>query len=154
MKFLKFGFILSALTLFIFACAENKPTSPANTIIVTNTNSSANANKPAANTAIVNLNAQPSAKMDEMASTKKIYTEKCVRCHKEDGTGGKVEIDGTTLNAEDFTEDKMKNMSDAKYIGYIENGVPDEGMPAFKGKLSDTEIKNLVKFIRSEFQGK
>jgi len=89
-----------------------------------------------------------------MASTKNIYTEKCVRCHKEDGTGGKVEIDGTTINAEDFTEDKMKNMSDAKYIGYIENGVPDEGMPAFKGKLSDTEIKNLVKFIRREFQGK
>jgi len=89
-----------------------------------------------------------------MASTKKIYTEKCASCHKEDGTGGKVEIDGTTLNAEDFTEDKMKNMSDAKYIGYIENGVPDEGMPAFKGKLTDDEIKNLVKLIRSEFQGK
>jgi mono/diheme cytochrome c family protein len=147
MKFLKLGFVLSALTLCIFACAENKPTSPANTIIVTNTNSSAN-------TSIVNLNAQLTAKIDEMASTKKIYTEKCVRCHKEDGTGGKVEIDGTTLNAEDFTEDKMKLMSDAKYIGYIENGVPDEGMPAFKGKLTDDEIKNLVKLIRSEFQGK
>ncbi len=147
MKFLKLGFFLSALTFFVFACAENKPTSPANTIIVTNTNSSAN-------TSVVNLNAQPSAKIDEMASTKKIYTEKCVRCHKEDGTGGKVEIDGTTFSAEDFTEDKMKNMSDAKYIGYIENGVPDEGMPAFKGKLTDDEIKNLVKFIRREFQGK
>lgn len=148
MKFLKPGFILSALTLFIFACAENKTTSPVNTIIVTNANMSK------ANTAIVNLNGQPDAKMDEMASTKKIYTEKCVRCHKEDGTGGKVEIDGTTLKAENFTADKMKNMSDAKYIGYIENGVPDEGMPAFKGKLSDAEIKNLVKFIRQEFQGK
>jgi cytochrome c551 len=150
MRFLKLGFILSVLTLFIFACGENKQTnstSPANTIIVTNSNSSAN-------TAVVNLNAQQPAKVDETASTKKIYTEKCVRCHKEDGTGGKVEIDGTTLNAEDFTVDKMKNMSDAKYIGYIENGVPDEGMPAFKGKLSDAEIKNLVKFIRSEFQGK
>lgn len=153
MKFLKFGFILSALTLFIFACAGNKTSSPANTIIV-NTNSSTNANTSSANTTIVNMNTQTTPKMDEMASTKKIYTEKCVRCHKEDGTGGKVEIEGTTLNAEDFTVDKMKNMSDAKYIGYIENGVPDEGMPAFKGKLSDAEIKNLVKFIRSEFQGK
>lgn len=147
MKFLKLSFILSAVTLFIFACAENKTTSPANTTMVTTTN-------PAANTAIVNLNTQPSAAMDEMISTKKIYTEKCVRCHKEDGTGGKVEIDGTTLKAENFTADKMKNMSDAKYINYIENGVPDEGMPAFKGKLSDDEIKNLVKFIRTEFQGK
>ena len=153
MKFLKLGFILSALTLFIFACGESRTSSPANTIIV-NTNSSTTTNTSSANTTIVNMNTQTSSKLDEMASTKKIYTEKCVRCHKEDGTGGKVEIEGTTLNAEDFTSDKLKNMSDAKYIGYIENGVPDEGMPAFKGKLSDAEIKNLVKFIRSEFQGK
>ncbi|MDQ3179678.1 MAG: cytochrome c [Acidobacteriota bacterium] len=150
MKFLKLGFVLMALTLFIIACAENKQannTLPSNTISVSNNNSSANAN-------ITNINAQQGAKMDETASVKKIYMEKCVRCHKEDGTGGKVEIEGTTINAENFTADKMKNMTDVKYIGYIENGVPDEGMPAFKGKLTDDEIKNLVKFIRSEFQGK
>jgi hypothetical protein len=27
-------------------------------------------------------------------------------------------------------------------------------MPAFKGKISDDDIKNLVKLIRKDFQGK
>ena len=152
MKFLKLGFILSALTLFIFACAENKTSSPANTIIVTNINSSTNtnmsANTSSANTAIVNMN----AKTDEIASTKKIYAEKCVRCHKEDGTGGITDIEGTKIKSPNFTTDKMKKEDDKEFIETIENGAKEDGMPAFKGKLSDEEIKNLVKFIRSEFQ--
>lgn len=138
MKLLKSGFILLSISLFLFACAETETTktTPAN-----------NANK------IVNAepSAQPTA-ADEFASTRKIYSEQCVRCHKEDGTGGKTEIEGKTINAEDLTTDKMKKMSDEKYINYIENGVPSEGMPAFKGKLTEQEIKDMVKFIRAEFQ--
>ncbi len=45
-------------------------------------------------------------------------------------------------------------MTDAKYIDYIENGIPDEGMPAFKGKLTDGEIKDVVIYIRKELQKK
>ncbi len=143
MKYLKTSLVLSVLFLFFIACNQNKPT---------NTNSVGNSAIVAANNSAA---VQPTVgATDELASTGKIYSENCVRCHKEDGTGGKVEIEGTTINAENFTADKMKNMTDVKYIGYIENGVPDEGMPAFKGKLTDDEIKNLVKFIRSEFQGK
>jgi len=141
MKILKFCLLFSAIALFVFACSENKT---ANT-------TTANANKPAANTTATT---QPTATVDELAETKKIYKDKCASCHKEDGSGGKVTIDGTTLNAENFTTDKMKNMSDEKYIKYIEDGIPDEGMPAFKGKISDAEIKNLVKLIRKDFQGK
>ena len=154
MKFLKLGFILLALTLFIFACQQANKTSPANTIIVTNINSSANTNMStntsSANTAIVNMN----AKTDEIASTKKIYTEKCVRCHKEDGTGGITDIEGTKIKAPNFTTDKMKNQADDEFIETIEKGAEEDGMPAFKGKFTDAEIKNLVKFIRSEFQAK
>ncbi len=141
MKFLKLGFILSALTLFIFACAENKSTLP-----------DSQANMPAVNTTIVNMNAQTNAKTDEIAATKKIYTEKCVRCHKEDGTGGVTDIEGTKIKAPDLTTEKMKNEDDKEFIDVIENGAKEDGMPAFKGKLNDAEIKNLVKFIRSEFQ--
>lgn len=140
MKFLKFGFILSALTLFIFACAENKSTPPAS-----------QANMPV-NTTIVNMNAPTDAKTDEISATKKIYTEKCVRCHKEDGTGGVTDIEGTKIKAPDLTTEKMKNEDDKEFIEVIENGAKEDGMPAFKSKLSDAEIKNLVKFIRSEFQ--
>ena len=142
MKFFKFAFLLTAVSLFILACTETDTTktSPAN-----------DANKL---TNMTPTQAQPTATVDEMASVRKIYTDQCARCHKEDGTGGKTEIEGTTINAENLSTDKMKKMADAKYVDYIKNGIPDEGMPAFKDRLTEDEIKNVIKFIRTEFQGK
>ena len=32
------------------------------------------------------------------------------------------------------------------------NGFPEDGMPAFKGKLTDQEIKDVVAYIRKELQ--
>ncbi len=142
MKFLKLSLILSALALFIFACTENKTANTNTTNVVVT-----NANKPAAN-------AQPTAPADVLADARKTYTDKCVKCHKEDGTGGKTTIDGKTINADNFTTDKMAKMADEKYFDYIKNGVADEGMPAFKDQLSDAQIKDVVKFIRAEFQKK
>ncbi|CAN5787430.1 hypothetical protein BH20ACI4_BH20ACI4_35380 [soil metagenome] len=141
MKFFKFGLILLFIGLFVFACTEteNTKTTPAN-----------GANK----IANIEPSAQPTAAVDEMASVRKIYTEKCARCHKDDGTGGKTEIDGTTINAENLISDKMKKEPDAEYIEHITDGIPDEGMPAFKGKLTDQEIKDVVAYIRKELQGK
>jgi mono/diheme cytochrome c family protein len=143
MKFLKIVLIIGTLTLFIVACSEtanNSANTANNTIVLTNSNTSAVT--------------QPTAATDELASAREIYLLSCSKCHKEDGTGGKVEINGKTVKAENLTTDKMKNMADAKYIGYIENGIPDEGMPAFKGKLTDEQIKDVVNYIRSELQRK
>ncbi len=144
MKILKFCLVLSAIAMFVFACSENKPTNSA---------TNANANKPTAN-ANTTATTQPTAAIDELAAAKKIYSDKCVRCHKEDGTGGKTEIDGVKINAENLTTDKMKNEPDSEFIEAIEKGFPDDGMPAYKGKISDQEIKDLVKLIRRDFQKK
>lgn len=43
-------------------------------------------------------------------------------------------------------------MTDDKYIDYIKNGVPEEGMPAFKDRLTEQQIKDIVKLIRRDFQ--
>lgn len=141
MKFLKIGLLLTAFGLFIFACTETDTTktSPVN-----------DANKLTDTTP----KPQPTATIDEMVSAKKIFLNQCARCHKDDGTGGKTVIEGTTINAENLTTDKMKKMSDEKYIDYIKNGIADEGMPAFKDRLSDDEIKSVIRFIRTEFQEK
>lgn len=139
MKFLKIVFTISALLIFIVACNETKPT---NSITANNANSTAKDTNAAT----------PSTTLNELAAAQVIYKEKCSRCHQDDGSGGKVDFDGTTINAENLTTDKMKNMDDAKYIKYIEEGIPDEGMPAFKGKLTDEQIKDVVKYIRAEFQ--
>ena len=140
MNFLKIGVILSVAALSLTACgnaAENSGNAPQNAVAATNVNVSA---------------PQPTATIDELAVAREIYITSCSNCHKENGTGGKTNIDGTVVNADNLTTEKMKKMSDAKYIDYIENGVPDEGMPAFKDKLTERQIKDVVKYIRTEIQ--
>ena len=110
-----------------------------------------NANVPRANTANI-PSPLPSASIDELASGKKVYSASCVNCHKEDGSGGKVTIEGKTFDAEDLTSAKIKGFSDEKILGYIKNGVEDEGMPAFEGKLSEGEMRDVLKFVRVELQ--
>ena len=55
---------------------------------------------------------------------------------------------GKNLNAEDLTSEKMKKLPDSKLFEYISEGVPDEGMPAFKGRLSEDQISSAVAYIR------
>lgn len=125
-----------ASSFFIAACSENKsPNTAANTAVPANT----------ATTPV------PAATIDELASGKKVYEQSCANCHKENGTGGVIEIEGRKLDADDLTSAKISKFSDEKIIGYIINGVPDEGMPAFKGILSEGEMRDVVKYIRTEF---
>jgi mono/diheme cytochrome c family protein len=128
------------LTIFILACSQTQNT---------NTNSNIAA---VVNNTTANMNATPSATPDELASARKIYSEICVRCHKENGEGGVVDIEGGKLKVPNLkTEGKMKD-PDSEFIEQIRGG--GDGMPAFKDKLSEQEIKDLVKFIRKDIQGK
>jgi cytochrome c len=52
-----------------------------------------------------------------MAQGRKIYMDNCAACHKENGTGGKVTIEGKTINPDDLTSEKIKNFADDKIIG-------------------------------------
>ncbi len=144
MNFLKISFIFSAVLLFIIACNQ---TNNVDTNLTTEKNTASNAPP-----------LQPEvtpATIDDLASARKIYSEKCVNCHKENGSGGvKILDESTKIKAPDFTSDRMKKDADDDWIETIENGAKEDGMPAFKGKISDDDIKNLVKYIRREFQGK
>lgn len=144
MRVLKFVFISIFTALFIFACSQNE-TSKTNTA-----NIPANATVNAANSAPNTQTA--STPSNELAAAKKIYSEKCASCHKEDGSGGKTDFDGTIINAENLTTEKQKKESDKDYIEAIEKGFPEDGMPAFKGKLTPQEIKDVVAYIRKEIQ--
>lgn len=141
MKYLKLSLILTFFAIFIISCGDAPKTN--NSAENTAKNTLANTN--------VTVNAATPAS-DESALGKKIYEQNCANCHKPDGTGGKVTIEGKTINADNLTTAKMKEMADEKYVKYIENGIPDEGMPAFKGRISDAEIKAVIVYIRKEFQ--
>ena len=139
MKYFKLSLAFAAILAFAIAC--------------TVTTSTTSDNKPVANTATSNTtvaNIAPPA--DEFASSKKIYSEKCVKCHKEDGTGGIADLDGDKLKVISYKSDKSMNHDEAKMVDIIKNG--DDDMPAYGKKLSETEIKDLVKMIRKDFQGK
>ncbi len=136
-KLLKILVVICASAFLIVACTQTEKPKATNT---TANNSSANA-EPEKSKAPV-----------EVASGKDIYVQNCAKCHKEDGTGGKVEIEGKTLNADNFTAEKMKKEPDEEYYEHIKDGVIDEGMPAFKDILKESEIKEVVKYIREEIQ--
>lgn len=90
--------------------------------------------------------------VDELAGGRELYKQNCAICHKEEGTGGKMTIEGKTINPDDLTSDKIKKFTDEKIAGYIMNGVVDEGMPAFKDKLSEAQIREVVSYVRRGIQ--
>jgi len=142
MKFLKITLTVATAVFFSFACAGN--TSVATDKVAGNTN------KPSATTPAPSATA---AVKDEMAMAADLYTVNCMTCHKDSGKGGPVTVDGKKIDPEDITTAKMAAKSDEKLKGYIADGFPDDGMPAFKDKLSDTEMVSLVKHLR-KLQGK
>lgn len=88
----------------------------------------------------------------DTAMGKKLYNQNCAACHKETGKGGAMAIEGKNLDVDDLTTDKFKRMPDAKMYEYIIEGVPDEGMPSFKGKLKEPEMRAIVEYIRVDLQ--
>jgi cytochrome c6 len=68
------------------------------------------------------------------------YKAKCAMCHGADGKGGK-------MGTRDFASADVKAESDAQLIDIVTKGKGK--MPSYGGKLKDTEIKDLVGYIRT-----
>jgi mono/diheme cytochrome c family protein len=82
------------------------------------------------------------ARADDSAG---LYKAKCAACHAPDGSGN-VPM-GKQLGAKDLGSSEVQSQTDAQLIGSITNGMGKK-MPAYKGKLTDGQIKGLVGFIR------
>ena len=74
------------------------------------------------------------------ADAKADYSAKCAACHGADGS--KSMMGAKPLNGAD-----VQGMSDADLNAAVTNGKGK--MPAYKGKLTDDQIKDLVKYVRS-----
>jgi mono/diheme cytochrome c family protein len=139
MKLIKVALVLLTVAVFVAACSETKTADTnrtANIVIATNTA------------------AQPTAAaVDEIAASRVIYSESCVGCHKENGEGGAAEFEGKKIKVPSFQSKGAMNASDDNLYRHIAEGEEDE-MPAFKGKLTEAQMRNLVAFIRKEFQKK
>jgi mono/diheme cytochrome c family protein len=74
-----------------------------------------------------------------------VYKAKCAICHADDGSGNSPA--GRQMKVPDLRSDEVQKESDAQLIDATTNG-KGKKMPAYKGKLSDDQIKQLVVYIR------
>lgn len=85
------------------------------------------------------------------ADAKANYDKHCAKCHGPDGKG-QTRM-GKQAGAKDYTDPKVQaEMNDEKAIKSIKEGQKvngKEAMKPFGDKLSDSEIKDLVAFMRA-----
>jgi cytochrome c6 len=81
----------------------------------------------------------PAAAQDAAAT----YKTKCFMCHGADGKGTPT---GIKMGAHDFTSADVQKQTDAQLTETINKGKGK--MPPYAGKLKDSEIKDLVAYIR------
>jgi mono/diheme cytochrome c family protein len=140
MKLHKIALALFAALPFAAACNSTQ-TAP-------NTNANARPSANASNTPTP----APAATPDELAAAGADYSQFCIKCHKADGTGGTVELDeGEKLKVPSLREHGLKD-PDAHLAKQIAEG--GDEMPAFKKRLDQQRIDNLVRYVRREFHGR
>ena len=93
-----------------------------------------------------------SASPDAFAAARGIYAKDCQSCHGVDGKGGPVKLeDGTRLRVPSLREGHALRHPNSEFAKQIREG--GDGMPAFKDKLNQQQVDEMISFIRSEFQG-
>jgi mono/diheme cytochrome c family protein len=73
------------------------------------------------------------------------YKSKCQMCHADDGSGNTPA--GKALKTTPFSDEAVIKASDADLIAATKNGKGK--MPAYSGKLTDPQIKELIAYIRT-----
>lgn len=74
-----------------------------------------------------------------------LYKSKCQVCHGADGKGDTPA--GQKMGAKDFHSPEVAKLSDAELIDALKKGKGK--MQSYDGKLTDDQIKSLVKYVRS-----
>ncbi|MGA7909655.1 MAG: c-type cytochrome [Candidatus Sulfotelmatobacter sp.] len=89
---------------------------------------------------LLSLATSPAAAQDAGAT----FKAKCAMCHGADGKGSAM---GQKMGVHDFASADVQKETDAQLTETISGGRGK--MPAYKDKLKDSEIKELVAYIRS-----
>ena len=136
MKLISLALTCVAIALVASGCTE--------TATPTNTNTARTTGSPAAPVA--------TATPDPVATARANYAKHCEGCHAPTGEGGLVKVENKQIKVPSLKAAHAIKHTDDQMTDFITNG--HEAMPAFKDKMTAPEIAQLVKFVRSEFQGK
>ena len=74
-----------------------------------------------------------------------LYKAKCAMCHGADGLAATPM--GKTMKILSFKDPSMVKATDAQFIASTTNGKGK--MPAYAGKLTDAQIKDVIAYIRT-----
>jgi cytochrome c oxidase cbb3-type subunit III len=87
---------------------------------------------------------------ESIAAGKRSYTRLCSKCHGETGAGDGTGATGP-VPPQDMTDDKWDyGGSDGEIFAVIKQGVPSSpDMEGYAARMSDTEIWNVVNYIRT-----
>lgn len=97
--------------------------------------------------------ASPPPAKGNAAAAKTLFTQKCVACHKADGSGGVKLTGNPTPNWKDakiWADPKRKDI-DAFLRKCIVEGVPKSGMVAWgkTGQLKPAQIEDMIAYIKT-----
>ena len=135
MKSIRLTLLCALAALLTFACTQATPQT----------------NSTTTSTATASPAAAATATPDEFAAARASYQKNCESCHGENAEGGIVKVDNKKLKVPSLKTGHAIHHPDADLAKKITAG--GDGMPAFKDKLKQEEIQELVRFIRKEFQG-
>lgn len=81
---------------------------------------------------------------------KLLFQQSCIQCHGIDGRGDGPEAPNLSPAATDFRL-HMPLHTDPQFYAFTANGYPGSAMPGFAKAFSETDIWNLVNYLRSAF---
>jgi cytochrome c6 len=86
----------------------------------------------------------PAARADQVKGAE-VFKAKCATCHGVDGKGETTA--GKAMKVKDLASDDIQKQHDSEMKTVIEEG--RNKMPAYKGKLTNQQIEDLIQFIRT-----
>ena len=92
---------------------------------------------------------------ESIEAGRQVYQRNCRACHLSTGKGGSIVREGGPPSA-DLTDDQWDHGSSDGEIYYtIESGVPpDFNMEPWEGRIADTDVWNVINYIRTFTQKK
>ena len=103
-------------------------------------------------TAVVALSAAavfaPVVGASDLANGKKVYVDKCARCHGNSGKGDGRLAETFEKKPGDYTDkNRMGEFTDAQLKKIAQEGKPP--MPAYRGRISDKDLDDVIAYIRT-----
>lgn len=90
----------------------------------------------------------PVAGAADLANGKKVYADKCARCHGNSGKGDGRLAETFEKKPGDFTDkSRMGEFTDPQLKKITLEGKPP--MPAYKGRITDKDVDDAIAYIRA-----